>query len=522
MTPEDDAVPDPGPLDDHASHALLEAITAIASDLDLASILLRIVEAATSLTDAQYGALGVIGPDGGLVEFVTTGIDEKIAAAIGHYPLGKGLLGVIIDDPDALRLEDISAHPKSVGFPPNHPPMTTFLGMPVRIRGTAFGNIYLTEKRGGRQFTETDERLVEALAKTAGFVIGNARAYAQSERRRQWLEAAADLGEALQPPVDIDHALQRIVTIASAVAGARAVALWSSDGPGHDTIFGDAGPEDMASVRARVQLASTGQVVTTPVGATTAVVVPLRSHLSAVHALVAFADHDAALLDVEERELFAAFADQAALSLDRAQALADRAELAVISDRERIARDLHDIVIQRLFATGLQLQGVAATADPRVAARLGDAVSDLDATIKAIRGTIFELQERQVDSLRAEVRALVKEYVPILGFTPGVRTSGPIDTAVTRDVGQQLLAVLREAVSNVARHSLADRADIDVVLAGGFLELRVVDDGVGVPGEVHESGLRNARRRAQDLGGSLEISPGPERGTRLIWRVPVD
>lgn len=518
MTPPDSS----DRLDDRASHALLDAVTAIASDLDLASILTRIVEAATSLTDAQYGALGVLSADGGLAEFVTTGIDPHLIERIGNYPQGKGILGVIIDDPDGLRLTDLSAHPKSVGFPANHPPMTTFLGMPVRIRGTVFGNIYLTEKRNGQPFTETDEQLVEALARTAGFVVGNARAYAQSERRRQWLEAAADLGEALQPPVDMDLALHRIVTIARSVSGARAVAVWSSDGPEHDTVVGGVDTDAMAAVRARTQPAAGGQVVTTPVGETTAVVVPLRSHLSPAHALVAFAEHDATLLDVEERELFAAFADQAALSLDRAQALADRAELAVISDRERIARDLHDIVIQRLFATGLQLQGVAALAgSPAVSERIDAAVTDLDATIKAIRGTIFELQDRKVDSLRAEVRSLVKEYVPVLGFTPGVRTSGPIDSAVSPEVGQQLLAVLREAISNVARHALADRADIDVVLAGEILELRVVDDGIGVPGEVHESGLRNARRRAQDLGGSLEISPGQERGTRLIWRVPI-
>jgi signal transduction histidine kinase len=252
------------------------------------------------------------------------------------------------------------------------------------------------------------------------------------------------------------------------------------------------------------------------------VVVPLRSHLAPVTALVAVAQPGSGLLDVEERDLFAGFADQLALSLDRTQALADRQELALISDRERIARDLHDIVIQRLFATGLQLQGVAAmTGGSAVADRLDKSVADLDDTIKAIRGTIFELQDRRGDSLRAAIRKLVKEYVPVLGFTPVVRTSGPVDTAVPPALGAQLLAVLREAVSNVARHALADGAEVDVGVVGDRLELRVADDGVGLPAEVSESGLRNARRRADDLGGTLEVSRVGERGTVLVWRVPL-
>jgi signal transduction histidine kinase len=218
----------------------------------------------------------------------------------------------------------------------------------------------------------------------------------------------------------------------------------------------------------------------------------------------------------------AAFADQAALALDRAQAMVDREELALISDRERIARDLHDVVIQRLFATGLQIQGIAAMAGTGdLADRLDAAVGDLDDTIKAIRGTIFELQNKQTASLRAEIRTLVREYVPVLGFTPGIRTSGPIDTAVPSAVRDQLLPVLREAVSNVARHALADSAAVEVSVGTRELVLTVTDDGVGISGDLQESGLRNVRRRAADLGGTLEIAPGAVRGTTLVWRVPL-
>ena len=520
--------PTPPPALGAEARPLLEAVAAISSDLDLASVLTRIVEAATALTGARYGALGVLGSESDdLVEFVTTGIDDRARALIGDLPRGRGILGVIIDEPSGLRLADLSAHPASVGFPPNHPPMTSFLGMPVRIRGTVFGNLYLTEKAGGGAFTAADESLVEELARTAGYVISNARSFALSERRRRWLEASAELAELLQPPVELTTALHRIVSTARQVSRARAVVLWSALGPDHDTVSmaPDADDEHVLAILEQARLdghATSSAVTTAPVDGGTLVVVPLRSHLAPVTALVAVVPAGSGLLDVQDRDLFAGFADQVALSLDRTQALADRQELAMIADRERIARDLHDIVIQRLFATGLQLQGVAAMAgDGAVTDRLDRSVADLDDTIKAIRGTIFELQDRRGDTLRAGVRNLVKEYVPVLGFTPVVRTSGPLDTVVSPALGAQLLAVLREAVSNVARHALADGAEVDVTVNADLLELRVSDDGVGLPAEVSESGLRNARRRADDLGGTLEVSPVGERGTVLVWRVPL-
>ncbi|WP_107764791.1 GAF domain-containing sensor histidine kinase [Nocardioides terrigena] len=510
------------------AQALLDAVTAISSDLDLASVLTRIVTAATQLTDAQYGALGVLGSDGRLVEFLTTGLDDETRALIGDLPQGDGILGVIISEPEGLRLVDLAAHPRSVGFPPHHPPMTTFLGMPVRIRGTVFGNLYLTEKRGGRQFTAEDEQLVEALARTAGLVIDNARAYGLSERRRRWLEATAEIGADLQPPVQLESALGKIVRTARIVSGARATVLLAADSPDDDTVSADAG--DHALVHALTEQVRSGPPldVTAPplllkVGCLDAVVIPVRAHLAPVTALAAVFDRTSPLHEANEREMLATFADQAALALDRGQAVTDRQELALLSDRERIARDLHDVVIQRLFATGLQLQGVASMASsPEVARRLDETVSTLDDTIKAIRGTIFELENKQQSSLRAEIRNLVREYVPVLGYTPAVRTSGPIDTAVPAAVADQLLPVLREAISNVARHALAERAEVDVQVTAQELVLTVSDDGSGLPDAPHESGLRNARRRAADLGGSLELSPGSPRGTTLVWRVPLD
>ncbi len=519
---------------------MFEAVTAISSDLDLRSVLTRLVESATRLTGAQYAAMGVIGGSGDdLVEFVTTGIDEEQRRLIGDLPRGRGILGLLIREPHGIRMDELAAHPASVGFPANHPPMTTFLGVPVRIRGTVFGNLYLTEKAGGEPFTEQDEQLVEALARAAGYVIENARAYGLSERRRQWLEASAVLTETLQPPIELEDARRAITEMARAVSRVRATALLSREGDTGDADAPDTAqratvlavscdPEDAELVDAA--LASIA-LESYPSGADTvafqgevlgATVIPLRAHLARAGALVAIFDTATGPPGVEDQELLASFADQAGLALDRAQAVVDREELAVISDRERIARDLHDVVIQRLFATGLQLQGVASVAgDSEIGTRLGLAVDDLDLTIKAIRGTIFELQHRQDDSLRAEVRALVRDYVPVLGFTPTVLTSGPVDTAVPAEVRGQLLPVLREAVSNVARHAHAEHAQVEVHVSATELRLSVSDDGTGLSEDRSESGLRNVRRRAVGLGGSVELSSNKTRGTTLVWRVPI-
>src|SRR3954452_11225704 len=512
------------------AQALLDAVVAISSDLDMHSVLDRIVASACELTGAQYGALGVLDNAGGLVEFITFGLTGAEREAIGPIPRGHGILGELIEHQHALRLERLQDHTKSYGFPQNHPPMERFLGVPVRIRGTVFGNLYLTEKAGGDCFTEQDEMLVTALATAAGFVVDNARTYAQSERRRQWLEASAQVTESLHPPIEVDDALEHIALGTRRVSGASGVAVVQQDRDGRleiTTLVGQAAeltPELVASLEADIKRAeSEADVVVVPQGTEeTIVLVPLRAHLVASGVLLVRLRQGRGSLLSEEAELLASFADQAALALDRAQAYSDRQELMLISDRERIARDLHDLVIQRLFATGLQLQGSRRmTNNPEVAERIDSSVADLDVTIRDIRSTIFELQHAHKDSLRAEVRGLVKEYLPVLGFTPLVRTAGPLDTAVPRDLAEQLLSVLREALSNVARHAEAAAAVVDVESTDGQLLLRVTDNGRGLPADRRESGLRNVRRRATENGGAVRVLPEDPHGTRLEWTVPL-
>ncbi len=513
----------------HDARALLDAVVAISSDLDMHSVLDRIVTAARELTGAQYGALGVLGNAGGLVEFITVGLTDAQRAAIGPIPRGHGILGLLIDHPDPLRLRHLQEHPRSYGFPPNHPPMQRFLGVPVRIRGTVFGNLYLTDKADGEDFTEQDELLVSALARAAGFVIENARTYAQSERRRQWLEAQAHVADALQPPIAVEDALHQIAAGVRRVSGATGVAVVQHDRDGALQVSaivgqeGDTLPRLVRDVEEHIKRAEAdGDLVVLPRADSTVVLVPLRAHLAANGVLLVSLRGGRGSLQSEEAELLASFADQASLALDRAQAYSDRQELMLISDRDRIARDLHDLVIQRLFATGLQLQGARRmAANPEVAERIDGAVADLDVTIRDIRSTIFELQHAHRESLRSEVRGLVKEYVPVLGFTPLVRTAGPLDTVVARALADQLLAVLREALSNVARHSEAAAAVVEVEVADKELLLRVTDNGRGLPPDREESGLRNVRRRAAEHGGAVRVLAEDPHGTRVEWTVPL-
>ncbi|MDO7867058.1 GAF domain-containing protein [Nocardioides sp. WY-20] len=512
------------------ARVLLEAVAAMSSDLDLDKVLRRIVESACELTGARYGALGVIGDHDDLAAFITHGVDDDERARIGDPPHGRGILGLLIRHPGPLRLPHLQEHAASYGFPANHPPMTSFLGVPVLIRGVAFGNLYLTEKAGRAEFTEQDQALVEALASAAGVVVQNARAYALSERQRVWLEATARLEQALRPGSTTKEALDLVAVAARVVSRSPLVAVLS-DATGTPSIVStegreaDSAPLVVAKAQDAVLEAFAGGRPD-PVALDDellAVAVPVRAELFGAAVLVVVLDprQERGMLRAD-LDMLSSFGEQAGLALDRARALADRAELAIVSDRDRIARDLHDLVIQRLFATGLQLQGVRGqVVSPVVADRIDSTVADLDTTIRDIRSTIFALQRPGATSLRAQVAALALEYEGVLGFAPVVRTAGPVDTAVSADICEHLVAACREALSNAARHASARSIAVSVSTDSEEVVLTVTDDGIGITPGGRESGLRNLRQRADGLGGSLSVLPADPRGTRLLLRVPL-
>ncbi|MEV6932201.1 GAF domain-containing protein [Dactylosporangium sp. NPDC051485] len=523
--------------------ALLDAVVAIGSDLDLHSTLQRIVEAACRLADARYGALGVIGADRMLVEFINHGVSDAERAAIGDLPRGHGVLGLLIDEPRAIRLEDITKHPRAYGFPPNHPPMHSFLGVPVRIRDQVFGNLYLAEKRGGEPFTQDDEDLMSALSVAAGAAIDNARLYAQAERRQRWLLAAAEITAVLLGEVRRTEALALVATRAREVAQAQLAMVLLADEYGERLTVEVAagGPEgstgwsipvagsEFAEVLAHRRLAVSADLgsaanwpILLPTG--TALLVPLAVGGVALGALVvAFGRDGTPITEGDELAMVESFAGQAALALERARAQDEREMLAVVGDRERIARDLHDVVIQRLFAAGMQLQGAAyRTTQDDVRERIGRVTEDLDTTIRDIRGAIFELRGASQHSLRKEIRDLLDEAGESLGFRPTLHLDGPIDTAVPDHCRTALLAVLRESLSNVAKHAQATSAKVTIAVGGGRLGLTVEDDGRGL-GDLAKggNGLPNMRARAADLGGQCTVEAADAGGTQVRWHIPI-
>lgn len=524
--------------------ALLDAVVGIGTDLDVRSTLQRIVASACELVGATYGALGVIGPDRMLHDFVVHGISPELHAKIGDLPHGRGVLGLLIDDPRPLRMSDITQHPRSYGFPPHHPPMRSFLGVPVRIRDQVFGNLYLAEKQGGAEFTEDDEEIVVALAAAAGVAVENARLYALAHRRERWLAATAEITSVLLGEVRRTDALALVARRAREVADAELalVLLYDEEADQFTVEVVDGiGEQAQALVGAILPAAETtfAAVVTerrhelvenfaeaapwpAAVIAGPAVISPLAA-ADTLHGVLVIAhrpdrgdatDDDVPLLD--------SFAGQAALAMERARGQEERELLVVLEDRERIARDLHDVVIQRLFATGLQLQSAAPmTARPEVAKRINSAVDDLDATIRDIRRTIFELRTPMSAELRTEIRDTVDVAAQALGFRPALQLTGPIDSAISEPVRPDLVAVLREALSNAVRHAHAGKVKVTVWADAGRVTVTVADDGVGTDPAAARGGLVNLRERADRHGGEFEVLPVTPHGTELLWSVPL-
>jgi signal transduction histidine kinase len=529
---------------------LLRANQVVTGDLALPAVLRRIVEAARDLVGARYAALGVIAPAGGLAEFVHVGMPRSAVEAIGHVPHGKGLLGALIDDPRPIRLRRIGDDPRSAGFPSGHPAMDSFLGVPIRVGDEVFGNLYLAESLRG-EFTADDEELAAALASTAAAAIDRARLYTAARVRGEWLAATAavtrqlltlDPVEAVDPSGPLQLIAERVREIAD--ADLATVVLPAEHGDLRVQVAVGAGADDLPGLHVPVAGSLSGRVFTTDepvrisqpgdipglrsvasgrVDVGPVLVLPLRGPRHMHGVLTAARLRGRSAFSDEDLEMAGSFADQAVVAIELAEARAEQQRAEMLAERERIAADLHDHVIQRLFAAGLSLQATAATLDTGSAReRVLATIGDIDTTIGQIRTSIFRLQQTTQaaeQGVRGRLDGVVAQVAPVLGFEPAVRFSGLMD-AVPDDVADDLVAVVREALSNVARHAHARSADVDLAVTPDRITLTVCDDGVGLGSTTRRSGLANLRRRAEHRGGTLTLSAGDPAGTRLSWSIP--
>ncbi|WP_329558177.1 GAF domain-containing sensor histidine kinase [Streptomyces uncialis] len=527
---------------------LMEVVMSVGRDLELEHVLRHVVKAATALVRARYGALGVIGPDHEkLVQFLTVGVDDAEAAVIGSSPSGHGILGELVAHPEPLRLAKLSEHASSYGFPAGHPPMSTFLGVPIRIRGQVFGNLYLTEKLGGAQFDAEDESILTTLAVAAGVAIDNARLYERSQQRELWLQATAEVTQSLLSGSERAVVLALIADRAREIAGADlvVVALPAADRDSLVVELADGLEADryralrLAVSSGLIGTAFTRAVPVTgedmddpgpaaylggPTGLGPGVAIPIGTGAGVRGVLLLVRASGRAPFLAEEIRPVLGFAGTAAVAMELAERRSDTEQIVLLEERDRIARDLHDLAIQRLFATGMTLQSAGRFIDhPEASERVERAVDDLDATIKIIRSTIFGLRtqvEGEGERLRARTVRAVAVAAASLGFSPGLRKEGLLDTQVSRFVADHLLAVLGESLANVVRHARASRVEVTLRTNGREVTLTVADDGVGIEGSGRHSGLRNLSDRAERCGGTMELSSPPGGGTRLVWRVP--
>ncbi|MCW2739806.1 MAG: Two component signal transduction histidine kinase with domain [Blastococcus sp.] len=552
MTPPD-RTPVAGAPDVRVAPVLTAALRAAASGSRLEATLHDIVQAAVRHVGAGFGAMGVLTPDGRRLDrFVVVGMEEEDRERIGRPPTGHGILGLLVAEPSALRLDDLGQHPASTGFPPGHPPMRSFLGVPVRVGEAVFGNLYLTEKRTGGPFTPADVEVAQALAAVAGMAIENARLAERAETRRKWGQAATEMATALLSGADPDEVLRAVSTRVSALTHAdmAGVLAPSIDDDTTMTIVAAVGPaaDDVEGVR--VPLAGTyvgataaagvarltDDISTMPVvGRRAEVIVELTAGYGPAMIAPLGSSADRGLLVTlraagrepfsdDDLDLLSVFATQASVVLELARAQQRERRLQVEADRDRIARDLHDHVVQRIFATGLALDRIARSVKeelPELADRISERVDELVGTIARIRSAIFELQEADDASpvaVRRRLGEVVRSVTEGQSLRPDlrIRTGGEdLPAALVHDV----VAVVRELVTNVARHADATRVTILVTKAAD-VRVVVTDDGHGLPPIAVRSGLANLADRAERWGGSLSVASGSS-GTEVTWAVPL-
>ncbi len=518
--------------------SLLQANRIVVEELELEQVLRRIAEAAVSLVDAQYGALGVIAPDGHLEQFIHVGIPPEQAALIGHLPEGLGILGAVIDERRSIRLEHLSDDPRSAGFPAHHPDMDGFLGVPIRVRDEVYGNLYLTNRVGGA-FSQEDEELVTALAATAGVAIDNARLFDDSRRRQRWSAALADVTSALLSGGSDDVLGVVADRVASVIDADLVCVVVPLD---DETLLVDTARGDGSSDLSGLQYPAAGSLVTAALesghvavsseadetekvvedqpawGPTVAI--PLVAFGRPLGALTISRAVGSAGFTPGELEMAADFATQASVAIELARGQADRQLLELVEDRNRIARDLHDHVIQRLFGSGMSLQAIASTASESTRSAISEQVDAIDAAISEIRTAVYALTSRAEASpaLRHRVLDVVAEAASGLASAPRLTFGGPVDLLVDGALADDVVAVVREGLSNVSRHAAARTADVSIVVDEHQVAVIIDDDGRGMAhASRRSSGTANLRARAEQHGGELTLIGREAGGTRLSW-----
>lgn len=523
---------------------LLEVVPQVIGELELDHVLERIIEAAVELVSARWGALGVIAPDGTLERFVHVGLTPPEVAAIGHLPEGHGLLGAVIDTGEPIRLPHLAGDPRSAGFPAHHPHMDAFLGVPIRIRDTVFGNLYLTNQAGGPEFSDEDQRLVGSLAAIAAIAIENARLFEEQVRRERWSTALAEVTAALlsEDTVDILAVLaERVASVIESELVCVIVPDGEADGEPMlrvDTARG-AGAEQLVGRRYPAAGTLSGRAIASGTPASTesdspgesvlrdgpsaAIALPVRAGELVLGALSVYRRAEAPRFTDAERAMAGEFAQQAGIAIELTRGRADRQRLALVEERARIARDLHDHVIQRLFGTGLALQAVGART-PDAADAIWAQVDAIDQAIGEIRTAIFALAPRPGSdgALRHRLLDVSTDAAAGLANPPLVTFAGPVDLLVRGPLADDVVAVVRECLANAARHAQATRVEVSVTADDDAVVVTVDDDGVGLPdGARRASGTRNLEERAQRRGGSFELASRAEGGTRARWSAPI-
>ena len=522
----------------------------LSSELSLGALLERIVQVAVELTLARYGALGVIDDAGvGLSDFITTGVTDDERTAIGHLPEGHGILGLLIREQHSLRLSEIAADPRSVGFPPHHPPMHSFLGAPVRARGRVFGNIYLTEKRGEAEFTAEDEETLNVLATQAGVAIENARLVEDSALRARSLEAMGEISAAILRDEDADRLLRQVVLRAMELAGGDAASAVLPVPGGDLRLVAAAGEhaQELEGMNVPREGSASGQVIASgrPMVLVDAsadprvhkpaavignsgpgILVPLPGRDAVIGALTVTRLNGGRPFEPRDLTLLGTFAAQAALALEYSRAQHGLRRLALLGDRERIARELHDGVIQSLFAVGLGLQGTTALVQDGVTtARLQQAITEIDRVIGDLRSYIFGLRPDVLDaaSVGGALAQVAHEYEERTGTPVALDVDVSLEQPLGR-IGTHLVQMTRESLSNVARHANATTCRVSLRRSDGAAVLEIDDDGIGF--DVSEAGhgglgLGNLQKRAESLGGNLSVTSTPGEGTTVHVIVPL-